>query len=341
MLVSNTNADAVTRNNGYVSSVEPGMLARNTNSSGEYLFPTGSPTYADSGAPIYRPVQFTPASATANTYGACLVKGNATIDGYNINFLDTTLCAVNPNFYHLLYHNSGTDDVALAMFFNAAIDGDWSDIAHWKNNLWNDVPPPTSGNSPGFSFITVPGVSDFTTNPFALASRKYTVTTGPAINIEQGQSTTLTAVLNRPGNPSISWSPDLYLNCDTCLNAVATPDVTTLYTVTIGNGACTASDSVLVNVLGTALLVPTGFSPNNDGMNDIFRVLNKDLSHLDLQVYDRWGVKLFESTDPAEGWDGTYKNAKAEIGVYVWQCTYALAGDTKTRFAKGNVTLIR
>lgn len=228
------------------------------------------------------------------------------------------------------------------MFFNAGIDGDWTDIAHWKNNLWNDVPPPSSGSAAGFSTVTVPGVSDFAPNPFALASRKFTVTTGPAITITEGESATLSAVINRPGNPAISWSPDYLLNCDTCLNPVATPGQTTLYTIVVSDGAgCSATDSLLVNVVSTALLVPTGFSPNNDGVNDVFRVLNKNLLKVDLEVFDRWGNKLFESTNPNEGWDGTYKNARAQMDVYVWQCTYALEGDTKTRFAKGNVTLVR
>ncbi len=341
MIVTNTDPAAISRNNGFVSSLNPGLLARTTNSSNAYLFPVGSPSYLN-GPSIYRPVEMSPASSGNNVYGACLVKGNATIDGYDIDLFDTTLCRVDSNFYHLLYHSSGTDAVALAMFFNAGIDGDWTDIAHWKNNLWNDVPPPSSGSAAGFSTVTVPGVSDFAPNPFALASRKFTVTTGPAITITEGESATLSAVINRPGNPAISWSPDYLLSCDTCLNPVATPGQTTLYTIVVSDGAgCSATDSVLVNVVSTALLVPTGFSPNNDGVNDVFHVLNKNLLKVDLEVFDRWGNKLFESTNPNEGWDGTYKNARAQMDVYVWQCTYALEGDTKTRFAKGNVTLVR
>jgi gliding motility-associated-like protein len=342
MLVSNTDPDAITRNNGFVSSVTPGMLARATNTSSAYLFPMGSPSYAANAPSIYRPVEMTPASSDNDTYGDCLVKGDATNDGYNVDLLDTVLCRVDSVFYHRLYQVTGSDDVALAMFYNPGIDGDWTDIAHWKNNLWNDVPPPGQGSSMGFSSVSVPNVSDFTPDPFALGNRKFTVTTGPAISITMGESTTLNAVINVPGNPFITWSPDYSLSCDSCLNPVASPDETTLYTIHVTNGGgCSASDSVLVNVLGTALLIPTGFSPNNDGVNDVFRVLNKNLLQVDLQVFDRWGNKIFESTDPGEGWDGSYKNGKADMGVYVWQCSYMLDGDTKTRYAKGNVTLVK
>ena len=70
-------------------------------------------------------------------------------------------------------------------------------------------------------------------------------------------------------------------------------------------------------------------------------MLNKNLEKIDLQVYNRWGEKVFETTDWTVGWDGTYKGMKQDMDVFIWQCTYTFIGETQTRSAKGNVTLLR
>ena len=340
MWVSNTNTGAITRNTGFVSSVNPGYLSRSTNSVSGYLYPTGSPSYVNPPS-LFRPIQMTPAGAGADIYSVCMVKGDATADGYDVSVFDTSLCKVNPVFYHRLYHGTGNDNPDITMYFDPSNDGAWTDEAHWKNNLWNYIGASTPGNGFGFSTVTVNGVSDFTPNPFALARKKFKVVAGPGVNIYEGQSTVFNPNIGITGG-NILWSPDVALSCDNCESPTASPAVTTEYTITVTDAAgCKASDSLLVTILNGELLVPTGFSPNGDGVNDRFRVLNKNLSKVDLQVFNRWGEKVFETTDLFDGWDGTYKGMQQELGVYVWQCNYTLAGDTKNKFAKGNVTLVR
>ena len=341
MLVSNTALTAITRNNGFASSLGTGKLSRATDISGVYFFPVGSPSYNNAPS-IFRPIEMTPVAAAANIYGACLVKGDATNDGYDVNTLDDVLCKVNPNFYHRLYHNTGSDATALAMFYDPATDGDWTDQGHWKGGMWNYIAPATAGTGNGFSSVSVASVSDFAPEPFALARKKFTVNAGPDVTITEGQSTIIHTATGASGATTIAWAPTTALSCDNCANPTASPLATTRYVVTVTDPAgCKNSDSLLVTVTDGILLVPTGFSPNNDGENDLFRVLNKNLGKFDLQVFNRWGELLYETSDPTEGWDGTYKNMKQEVGVYVWQCTYVLAGDPVTKFAKGNVTLIR
>ena len=70
-------------------------------------------------------------------------------------------------------------------------------------------------------------------------------------------------------------------------------------------------------------------------------MLNKNLAKIDLAVFDRWGNKVYETTDWTVGWDGTYKGVKQEIGVYVWECSYQFLSENTLKTAKGNVTLIR
>ena len=55
------------------------------------------------------------------------------------------------------------------------------------------------------------------------------------------------------------------------------------------------------------LYVPNGFSPNGDGQNDVLYVRGGGVTEMSWVIYDRWGEKVFETTDPKQGWDGTYK----------------------------------
>ena len=71
------------------------------------------------------------------------------------------------------------------------------------------------------------------------------------------------------------------------------------------------------------------------------KVLNPNLKTLVFRVYDRWGVLVYETDVIGDGWDGTYKNMKQDLGVYVWQAQYSLTGINETFTASGNVTLVR
>ena len=341
MLVANPSTTAISRGTGYVSSYNGGALQQITNSTGPYIFPVGSPSYHN-GPSIYRPIAMAPTTAANDTFGVCLVKGDATNDGYNTHTVDNILCLVNPNFYHRLYNGSGAAAADLTMYFNPSTDGEWTDEAHWMNNEWNYIAPATAGSGLGFSSLTVPGISNFNPNPFALASKKFPVVAGPDVILQEGQSTTFNPTIGAAPGSNIVWSPDFDLTCTACADPTANPNVTTKYTITVTDGAgCKISDSLTVNVTSTGLLIPTGFSPNGDGVNDVFHVLNKNLVKLDLAVFDRWGVKVYETTDWTVGWDGTFKGMKQEIGTYVWECSYQLIGESELKSAKGNVTLLR
>lgn len=94
--------------------------------------------------------------------------------------------------------------------------------------------------------------------------------------------------------------------------------------------------------------LPTGFSPNGDGYNDTFGTLFKAslsewISQYHLAIYNRYGEKVFESSDPAAVWDGTYGGKPQPVGVYVYRISYRLEGSTANPNIQdgGNVTLLR
>jgi gliding motility-associated-like protein len=86
--------------------------------------------------------------------------------------------------------------------------------------------------------------------------------------------------------------------------------------------------------------VPTGFSPNGDGANDIVYVKGYGIAKMTFRIFNRWGEKVFESTDKSYGWDGRYKGVIQEMEVYGYTLSVDFFDGTST-FKKGNITLLR
>ncbi len=88
--------------------------------------------------------------------------------------------------------------------------------------------------------------------------------------------------------------------------------------------------------------MPTGFSPNNDGKNDMFKPLGSALytKDFDFRIWNRWGQEVFRSTDPYVGWDGNFNGQPAITGVYAYLITYKNIYN-EPKILKSNVTLVR
>lgn len=115
------------------------------------------------------------------------------------------------------------------------------------------------------------------------------------------------------------------------------------YTVTVTNAAgCTASATINVNDHCKSLVIlPTAFSPNGDNKNDLFHAIyTADLKRFHLSIYNRWGEKIFETSDMTQGWDGTYRGVPQPIGTYTWFTEYAFDSG-KSQSQSGNITLLR
>jgi gliding motility-associated-like protein len=94
---------------------------------------------------------------------------------------------------------------------------------------------------------------------------------------------------------------------------------------------------------GEGMNVPTGFTPNGDGLNDYFRPLGaaRYVTNYEMTIWNRWGEEVYRSADPTDvGWDGNYKGSNAVTGVYAFVISYkSISGEYKVE--KGNVTLTR
>ncbi len=86
--------------------------------------------------------------------------------------------------------------------------------------------------------------------------------------------------------------------------------------------------------------VPSGFSPNGDGKNDVLRVLGGPYKELEFQIFNNWGELIFTSNSQDNGWDGTRKGVEQPVGVYVY-VVKAVTPDGKEHKISGDVTLLR
>lgn len=114
------------------------------------------------------------------------------------------------------------------------------------------------------------------------------------------------------------------------------------YTVTDSFG-CQKTAQKTVKVYSSCYLaVPTAFTPNHDGKNDLLYPLNAiKADRLDFRVYNRWGQLIFHTNNWKQGWDGTYKGIQQASGVYVWFLSYVDRDTKQPRQMKGTAALIR
>lgn len=149
--------------------------------------------------------------------------------------------------------------------------------------------------------------------------------------------------LNVTGGDSYLWQPAGSLSCESCPNPIFTADTSTLFIVQGQNmgQSCFATDSVFVTVLPEPRFDwPNAFSPNGDGVNDVFGPAFKGeiFAEYHLRIYARWGEKVYDSI--LKGWDGNLSGLPAPSDVYIYVFDYQMVNGESGQ-DKGSVTLLR
>ena len=164
------------------------------------------------------------------------------------------------------------------------------------------------------------------------------ISVSPDTVIQKGASVSLSAT----GASSYTWSPAT--SPSTGAVVTVSPQVTTTYTVTgTDSNGCTASALVIVTVIEKScegLFVPSAFSPNGDGQNDTLLVKSECVTTFLFSIYDRWGEKVFETTNIEAGWDGGFRGAFYEAGIFAYYLT-ATFSSGKIATQSGNIALIK
>ncbi|MGL4597427.1 MAG: gliding motility-associated C-terminal domain-containing protein, partial [Bacteroidia bacterium] len=142
---------------------------------------------------------------------------------------------------------------------------------------------------------------------------------GSTVEIITGGATTLGGNPTGPNGATFIWTPNLDLTNPNASNPTASPDETTTYTVLVTDSlGCTATDTVTVIVV-PEIAFPNGFTPNGDGINDVWVIDNIQLfPNSVVEVYNRWGELLFRSVGYTQPWDGRYDGQDLPVGTYYY-----------------------
>ncbi|MES2430082.1 MAG: PKD-like domain-containing protein [Bacteroidota bacterium] len=195
--------------------------------------------------------------------------------------------------------------------------------------LYNVIPISLTGNCPA----GVPQTITISINPEVLAFA--------------GNDTSV--LINKPyqlmasGGVNYLWSPGSLLNNRNIPNPITTLSADTRFDLEVTDAlGCKAWDTVFIKVYeGPTYYVPSAFSPNGDGLNDVFRPVPVGIVSTEwFRVFNRWGELVFESNAWMKGWNGIYKNIEQPEDTYIW----IIKGkniEGKEVFMKGAVVLVR
>jgi large repetitive protein len=200
-----------------------------------------------------------------------------------------------------------------------ALTYSWTDLA--GNILGSAVTTtvvPTTGVNTYILTVTNNGCTDtdtilVTSLPQPLADA------GPDQSILQGTSTTIGGSPAGPPGATYAWGPSTGLGDPTVGNPVAGPMTSTTYILVVTDSTgCTASDTMVLDVV-PSIWFPDGFTPNGDGVNDVWEIDNIFLfPNCEVEVYDRWGIMLFRSVGYNTPFDGQYNGKDLPVGTYYY-----------------------
>jgi gliding motility-associated-like protein len=177
-------------------------------------------------------------------------------------------------------------------------------------------------------FVTVPHQVMVYPSPTASAGNDFTMLEGSAVTIKATAGNAI----------AYKWYPSTGLDHDDVLNPVASPTESTTYKLVVTSATdCTAIDEVNINVL-KKLVIPNFFTPNGDGYNDFWEIkyLN-DYPNNTVDIFNRYGTKLYSSTGYGVPWDGKYRGADVPPGTYY----YIINPKNGRKIISGSLTLIR
>ena len=159
----------------------------------------------------------------------------------------------------------------------------------------------------------------------------------PTIYALQGDLVELSTINTPIGK--YTWSPNMYLSCEVCPKTFANPDKDFIYKITlIDSNECESSDNVQIKYDGL-IYVPNTFTPDAP-INNIFIPKGGNIRSFEMSVFDRWGSSVFTSNSFDQGWDGTFKGVKCQVGTYTWKILFGDYNHNKKELV-GHINLIR
>lgn len=111
--------------------------------------------------------------------------------------------------------------------------------------------------------------------------------------------------------------------------------------IAINSNGCNDTVSFSIEIKSDNYFAPNSFTPGEDNKNDEWRIVGlEDSENFELQIFNRWGEIVFETSDPLEGWDGKHKEQECPTGVYIWKVKFK-SDSTKITEYSGHINLMR
>lgn len=206
------------------------------------------------------------------------------------------------------------------------------------DNIYNPIANPTSTTVYTVSITNGVCVNTNTVTifvnptPHLNVNPKYSVVT-------QGES----VFIHANSSDTCTWYPADYLNCTNCGTVMSIPDANIVYTVTATNSeGCSAVATATVDIqIEYTFYIPNTFTPNKDQTNEIFKPLATHIHNFKMDIFDRWGLLLFQTEALDHGWDGTYKGGKCQEDVYVYKIEFVDDPSNKPHTKTGTVNIVR
>jgi len=151
------------------------------------------------------------------------------------------------------------------------------------------------------------------------------------------------ALGNTASGGSIEWTQGASLIDPSDAIIWVNPTSTTTYTLTVTNGSCEATDEARVEADCFSMYVPNAFTPDKDGINDVFSPIVRGAEEYSIVIFDRWGNPVFRSSDMEQAWTGEVNGGQhyAADGVYLWRIVFRFEGTVEEKELSGHIVLIR
>jgi len=315
--------------------------------SGPYCYSTVV-TFSASGAQSYSWFPAGSLSAVNNSVATSVpLEANATFTliGSNTNGIITCL---NDKIFSLNVLQTLSTQISNSIII---CEGEKTNLNASGGNIYHWLPEENI-NNPSLSFVTVnPAATTIYSvgisyNNLCPQTRTVLVHVVPTPFVSAGNDTTINigdpVNLTASGDGIIKWISGESMSCYDCRVTNIFPFTRTCYEVELTDqNGCKAVDDVCVEIINDFdLYIPNTFTPNNDGMNDVFEISYYGIKEIKLIIYDRWGVKLFATNDLKNNWDGIYNGKICQVGTYVYKLEYEpYKGKSGERI--GHVNLVR
>ncbi len=418
-------ASTVLGSEGFISTLDIGRLVRKTNSVETYYLPFGSII----GPRRFRPIALTPNDISDNEFALSFQNKKPDVNGYYVSNKDTTVCAVNPFFYHTINRLNGTSPVDLYIAYLNSTDGFWNEIGNWEKTglKWINTNNGVTSNINSYSAVKRSGWNNFTDNPYSLEKNNPIIDSLAGENLLCGLSASnYKAYMNNAGSYVYSWTSadatflgdttaegvtvkftsegkkQLFLKVSDPTSGCSSTTVSKSITVSQGpkagfsvsyvnlflNTPITFTDSsqranswlwdfgngytsknpnpqtsysnggnylikqVVTDTLGCKdsterkllidcyLKIPNVFTPNGDGINDVFSIESTCIQNYTIQILDRWGLLVYKGTQENLSWDGrTSSGQLCPEGTYYF--TLQTNNGNEDQKMNGFITLLK